>query len=130
MTRSARPSTFSPGSGSGMHDAVVARAQISLYAATSINTGPLSVDADGFAKSTWKRNKVRCVASASPTRWFGAPAGGRIDPSRSAGSRLDTDGGCWKQMAFAGAPVNIAARSKAHACAPAKPFPGKTLIVL
>src|SRR5713101_9127643 len=98
----------------------MARAQISVKGATGIRTGPVNVDLAGFAKSTWNWKMLRSLESPISTKKLGDPAGGNVLPSRSEGNRLATLGGFWKQIMAAELPASMAARSKAHACAPRK----------
>src|SRR5713101_2868278 len=103
-----------------MHARVIARAQISVNGATGMRTGPVNVELAGFAKSTWNWKMFRSLESAISTKKLGWPAGGSTLPSRSEGNRLATLGGFWKHILPAELPASMAARSKAHACAPKK----------
>ncbi len=106
-----------------MQARLMARLQISLNVATGITLGPLKVEFPGMAKSTWNWKRSRSLESAISTKKLGDPVGGSVLPSRSDGKRLATLGGFWKQILVAELPASMAARSKAHACAPAKVWP-------
>src|SRR5919198_9220 len=89
----------------------------------------------GVAKSTWKRNSGHVAPTSSVRNGFGAPAGGGLLPSRSAGMNgslplLNQDGSRNVTKAGFGLPASMAARSNAKGCGPRKFFPpeSKTFI--
>ena len=63
----------------------------------------------------------------SETWTFGAPAGGSVVPSRSAGSRPPYEVVVLKHCWVAAVPASIAARSMAQDLAPLNVLPEKTL---
>src|SRR5262249_27540072 len=94
-----------------------------VKAATGMLVGPEEVELAGVAKSTWDGKK--CGALAPRLSWkLGAPAGGAVVPSRSAGRMLATVVPSWKQTwAALAAPLIIAARSQAQVLTPPKVAP-------
>ncbi|PYK40563.1 MAG: hypothetical protein DME49_00145 [Verrucomicrobia bacterium] len=56
----------------------------------------------------------------NPTKLFGAPAGGNVEPSRSAGKKGETEPprGPAGLMKVAGEPASIAVRLNANGCGP------------
>ena len=90
--------------------------------------GPVNVELAGVAQSTWNSQISRKSWPAVPgglwassSRWrmngFGAPAGGGVAPSASAGIRAwkpkAARSGAVKRWAVATPPTSICARSKA-----------------
>ncbi len=86
----------------------------------------MKVEFAGVAKSTWKRQSGHVVELNGPDirNGFGAPAGGGVEPSRSAGSIESLSGsktdGSRVVTNVAGFPASIAARSNANGCGPRK----------
>ena len=110
----------------GMH---VNPPQASLKELTGIEVGPVKVEFDGVAKSTWNLKRPSALVLESSIKKFGSPEGGGELPSRSEGRRLATLELFWKQMAVPALPASILVRSKAQACAPTKAPPlGKVLV--
>src|SRR6185503_20240000 len=96
--------------------------QARLKAATPETAiGPVSVPVPA-PQFTANRQKLIVVVVILNNR-FGEPAGGKVVPSRSAGSRL----WCWllvlTQAWRAEPPINICARSRAHTVLPLKVAP-------
>ena len=94
------------------------------YGAALKVTGPVNVDFDGVPQSVWNRySTMLWWISSTPAYGSGAPAGGSLAPSRSAGSScgsFDTSGKCLT-ISRAGLPCNILARSKTIAARPSVP---------
>src|SRR5262245_60424760 len=95
---------------------------------TVMLVGPVNVELAGVAKSTWNSNSWTVSGSAaappcdSASRWrrktAGAPAGGGVAPSQSAGGSIwngkpESGGVAMKRCAVAAAPVSIADRWRA-----------------
>src|SRR5215813_2993476 len=83
MPRSPMPSRKSP-FGSGMQ-ARVGR-QSSVYGAGVSAPPSVKVELGGLAKFGWKRQRNQTELSPDIRNGSGAPAGGAVEPSRSAGS--------------------------------------------
>jgi len=84
----------------------------------------VQVEFAGFAKSTWKRWTGHVASVPTLTYGFGAPAGGGVIPSRSAGRNASSVGPPrGAKMIVAGLPASIAVRSKANACGPRNAVP-------
>ncbi len=88
--------------------------------------GPVRVELEGVAKSTWNLNSFSVVEVPSSKKKLGEPAGGAVLPSRSAGSKLASLVPFWKHCIVAALPASIAVRFMAQACGPMnKPPSGK-----
>jgi len=85
----------------------------------------VNVELAGLAKSTWKRQTAQAAAFDPISVYgFGAPAGGGMDPSTSAGmSWLSFGPSIPVLMIVAGSPASIAVRSMAKGCGPRKAVP-------
>ena len=84
------------------------------YAAGARAPPSVNVLLAGTAKSTWNRKSCQFGTSSVLSQGSGAPAGGRIEPSRSPGSSAPQFGSCSPGvMSAAAAPVSMAARSMA-----------------
>src|SRR5262249_39027842 len=93
--------------------------QASEKAAVGRTVGPVNVLLAGVVQSTWNFQTASWFAAApSATTGFGAPAGGRMVPSRSAGRRPQKAGLVLKHCWVADAPVSMRAGSKAQTLAP------------
>ena len=86
-------------------------------AATGIVVGPLSDEFAGVAQSTWNRQRRRLFVPKLTTS-FGDPAGGGVEPSRSAGSNPPYAVLSWTHCCVAERPCSIRPRSHAQTCGP------------
>src|ERR1700675_280851 len=96
--------------------------QRAVKAAGVSEPGEVKVELAGVVKSTWKRYSGQVELSPIAMKGAGEPAGGRVDPSRSAGSipslPLLKTAGSRVVTNVAVVPASIAARSKANGCGP------------
>src|SRR6516225_1709966 len=85
----------------------------------------VNVELAGLAKSTWKRQTAQALAFDPISVYgFGAPAGGGMVPSMSAGmSWLSFGPSIPVLMIVAGSPASIAVRSSANGCGPRRNEP-------
>ena len=84
----------------------------------------VKVEFAGVVKSTWKRQSFQVGLVPISVNGFGAPPGGRIDPSKSAGMSWSSVGPSIPVlMIVAGLPASIAVRSIANGCGPRKAVP-------
>src|SRR5689334_19206197 len=84
----------------------------------------VNVEFDGFVKSAWKRQSFQVGFVPISVNGFGAPDGGRTDPSKSAGMSWSSVGVRMPVlMMVAGRPFNIDERSSANGCGPRKAVP-------
>src|SRR5260221_5913412 len=112
MTRSLSVSSFWVVLGCGTH-----AKHVGANAATGSVVGPVKVEFAGVVQSTWKRQSRRLFVPNS-TIGFGAPAGGGVDPSRSAGRSPPSLVPSVKHCCVAARPASILARSQAHISGP------------
>jgi hypothetical protein len=87
----------------------------------------VKVEVAGVPKSAWNRHTFHVAASPDIRNGSDAPAGGSVEPSRSAGSMasfelLKTDG-FLVVTNVAAVPASIAERSNANGCGPRKAVP-------
>jgi hypothetical protein len=107
-----------------------------VYAAGVSVPPTVNVEFAGVPKSTWNRQSGHVEAWPDIRNGAGAPAGGCVEPSRSAGSiasfALEKTEGSRVVTKVAGSPASIAARSNANGCGPRKAVPAalKTFIVM
>src|SRR5215470_2842030 len=114
------PSRLSP-FGSGMQARV--DGQSSVYAAGVRLPPSVKVELPGFAKSAWKRHTRQIAFSPDIRNGSGAPAGGGVEPSRSAGSIASLElvytlFPMYLMKVAVGLPASIAARSNANGIGP------------
>ncbi len=84
----------------------------------------VKVELLGFVKSTWKRQSFQVGFVPISVNGFGAFAGGRIDPSKSAGMSWSSVGPSIPVLTIVAAlPASIAERSSANGCGPRKAVP-------
>src|SRR5919197_517519 len=84
----------------------------------------VQVEFPGLAKSAWKRYSGQVAFVPAAMNGFGAPAGGGVEPSRSAGRNgLSDEVPRGAAMKVAGLPAIIAARSNAKPCGPRNAVP-------
>src|SRR6516164_5138179 len=85
----------------------------------------VNVELAGVAKSTWKRQTAQAAAfDPISVNGFGAPAGGGMVPSTSAGmSWLSFGPSIPVLMIVAGSPASIDVRSMANGCGPRRNEP-------
>src|SRR5260370_36398468 len=91
--------------------------------------GPVRVELEGVAKSTWNLNSFSVVEVPSSKKKLGEPAGGAVLPSRSAGSKLASLGPFWKHCIMAALATRIAVRVLVHAFRPVKEPPHRKKLV-
>src|SRR6516225_2335549 len=114
--------------------------QLRVFGQSTLNGSGVSepalvnVELAGVAKSTWKRQIAQAEAfDPISVNGFGAPAGGGMDPSKSAGmSWLSFGPSIPVLMIVAGSPASIAVRSMAKGCGPRKnePDESKTFMLM
>src|SRR5215472_15638464 len=84
----------------------------------------VNVELDGLVKSAWNRQIFQVGFVPISVYGLGAPAGGRIEPSKSAGMSWSSDGLSMPVlMTVAGLPFSMSARSSANGCGPRKAVP-------
>src|SRR6478736_10404890 len=84
----------------------------------------VKVELLGVVKSTWKRQSFQVGFVPISVNGLGAFAGGRIDPSKSAGISWSSEGLSIPVLTIvAGVPASIAVRSSANGCGPRKAVP-------
>src|SRR5258708_38957634 len=80
--------------------------------------GPVRVELEGVAKSTWNLNSFSVVEVPSSKKKLGEPAGGAVLPSRAAGSKLASLVPLLKHCIVAAPPTNLPLRFMAQGCGP------------
>src|SRR4029079_14242406 len=100
-------------------------AQSTLNPAAAGLANSVNDEFDGVAKSTWKWNVRYDPPPGNSTNVAGAPAGGSVEPTRSAGRKTSSPDppvmpGVTK---VAGKPDSILVLSKAKACGPRNAVP-------
>src|SRR5436190_24273475 len=114
MPRSPSVSRVSPGGSCGTQ---APPPQIGEKAAGVRVPPEVKVEFAGVAKSTWKRYSGQVELTPVLLNGFGAPTGGGVSPSRSAGMKASLDGlkkdGSRNVTKVAASPASIAARSRA-----------------